>query len=50
MAPWPAGVLVLSPHTENILLGSDIDLILGFHSGVLLHRRRRDTSKTKKCV
>lgn len=41
VAKWSAGVLVLSSHTENILLGFDFDLIHSVLSGDVLHKRRR---------
>ena len=48
VAEQPAGVFVLSSHTENILLGSDIDLKLCVVSSVRLHKRRDDILKTEE--
>lgn len=49
VAERPVGVLVLSSHTENVLLAFDIDLILRVLGGAVLHERRDDILETKKC-
>jgi len=40
VAPRAHGVLVLTSHAENILLGSDTDLVLGVIRGAVLLERR----------
>lgn len=49
VAKWPASELVLSSHTENVLLGFDIDFILGVLGGGVLHKTRGNILQTKKC-
>lgn len=35
VAKWPVGVFVLSSHTENILIGFDVDLMCHFVNGLI---------------
>lgn len=39
VAPWSRGVLVLSSHTDSVLLGLDTDLIIGFLNDVILKKK-----------